>query len=261
MDAGSWDPHMKRFVEVLIDRARGRPVLQFNRIDFRLPWFRHHFPRAKIIHLYRHPREQWCSSLVDPAACPPSASMADFGRHDHFYLRHWARDLNDHFPFLDEASIGHPYRLFYCMWKLSYLFGRCYSQHSLAYEDLVANPETSITGLLRAAGIHGVNADELRQLIVRPQQEKWKQYAEPDWFSAHESACEAMICDYFASWLPAKPVHASDGNSTRSPLDAGHSEDGCVQLVSPAPAYCTISVALPTSLTCASAADDRPAIA
>ena len=40
MDAESWDPAMKSYVELMIDRAPGRPVLQFNRIDFRLPWFR-----------------------------------------------------------------------------------------------------------------------------------------------------------------------------------------------------------------------------
>jgi hypothetical protein len=42
-------------------------VLQFNEIDLRLPWFRAHFPTARILHLYRHPREQWCSSLFDPS--------------------------------------------------------------------------------------------------------------------------------------------------------------------------------------------------
>src|SRR5262249_20225535 len=63
MDADDWNPAMKSYVEMLIDRAPGRPVLQFNRIDFRLPWFRQYFPRAKIVHLYRHPRDQWCSSL------------------------------------------------------------------------------------------------------------------------------------------------------------------------------------------------------
>src|SRR5438105_10664268 len=35
MDANSWNPDMKRYVEFLIAMAPGRPVLQFNRIDFR----------------------------------------------------------------------------------------------------------------------------------------------------------------------------------------------------------------------------------
>src|SRR5262249_12587557 len=65
MDEASWDPAMKQYVDLLINEAPGRPILQFNRIDFRLPWMRRHYPAAKIVHLYRHPRDQWCSSLLD----------------------------------------------------------------------------------------------------------------------------------------------------------------------------------------------------
>jgi hypothetical protein len=59
-------------------------VLQFNRIDFRLPWFRHHFPAATILHLARHPRDQWCSCLLDPARFPPNGSI--------MYPENWTGD-------------------------------------------------------------------------------------------------------------------------------------------------------------------------
>ena len=55
MDALAWNPAMERYVRSLIDRASGRPILKFNRIDFRLPWFRCTFPKATFIHVYRHP--------------------------------------------------------------------------------------------------------------------------------------------------------------------------------------------------------------
>src|SRR5262249_32839690 len=93
MDEDSWAPAMKRYVEVLIDSAAGRPVLQFTRVDSRLPWLRRHFPRAKVVHLYRHPRDQWCSSLVKPSECPRALSPAEFARYDHYYLLGWCRDL------------------------------------------------------------------------------------------------------------------------------------------------------------------------
>src|SRR5919198_3295432 len=104
MDERSWDPHLERYVRTLIEAAPGRPVLQFNRIDFRLAWFRHHFPDAVIVHLYRHPRDQWCSSLVNPREFPFDARMDAFAAHDHFYLLTWARDLRYYFPFIDEAT-------------------------------------------------------------------------------------------------------------------------------------------------------------
>ena len=86
MDEDFWDPDLKRYVEILIERAPGRPVLQFNRIDFRLPWFRRHFPDAKIVHLYRHPRDQWCSALMDVKCFPRHGRVEDFAAHDKFYL-------------------------------------------------------------------------------------------------------------------------------------------------------------------------------
>ena len=102
----SWDLAMKRYVERMIELAPKRPVLQFNRIDFRLPWFRRMFPRAKIVHLYRHPRDQWLSCLLDPRQFPHTGTMAQFATHDGYYLRMWARDLKYHFPFLDETTVS-----------------------------------------------------------------------------------------------------------------------------------------------------------
>ena len=39
-------------------------MLQFNRADLRVAWLRQQFPQAKLIHLYRHPRDQWLSVFV-----------------------------------------------------------------------------------------------------------------------------------------------------------------------------------------------------
>jgi hypothetical protein len=188
-------------------------VLQFNRIDFRLPWFRHHFPRAKIIHLYRHPREQWCSSLMNPMACPRTVLMANFGPHDHFYLRSWARDLKYHFPFLEEGRIEHPYQMFYLVWKLSYLFGRFYSHCSLPFEEILKNPETSLGNLFGLLDIRCADMDRLLRLIEKPQIGKWKDYADETWFQDHEAVCEGVIAEFFQP--PPTPP-----SKTKAPLGA-----------------------------------------
>jgi hypothetical protein len=197
MDADSWDPAMKRYVELMIERAPGRPVLQFNRIDFRLAWFRHHFPRAKLVHLYRHPRDQWCSSFLDPAEFPRDGTMADFANHDHYYLRMWASDLKYLFPFLDERVIAHPYQMFYYIWKLSYLYGRRYAHVSLAFEDMVQDPARSLEGLFGALNLTGVDPQEVARLVEKPRSGRWRAYASEDWFRRHESDCEAVLGDFF----------------------------------------------------------------
>jgi len=197
MAADAWNPAMKRFVAILIARATGRAALQFNRIDFRLPWFRRHFPRARIVHLYRHPRDQWVSALTEESmSFPRGGRMADFARHDHFYLLRWARDLSYQFPFLDADAIEHPYQLHYYLWKLSYLFGRAYADYSLAFESLVQRPDAELPKLLTAVQAGGVDVARLIALIVTPPLGKWKEYAEDAWFRRHEALCEEVLVEY-----------------------------------------------------------------
>src|SRR6266436_6457525 len=43
MDGSAWDENLKRYIQILLYEAKGRAVLQFNRVDFRLPWLRAHF--------------------------------------------------------------------------------------------------------------------------------------------------------------------------------------------------------------------------
>ncbi len=198
MDENAWDADLLAYTRLLIARARGRAVLQCNRIDFRLAWHRRHFPKAKIVHLYRHPRDQWCSALQDIRAVPPDAPMSVFEPRDYFYLLRWTRDLVHHFPFLDERKVSHAYPLFYLVWKLSYLFGQRDAHHSLSLEDLVDNPDAELQALFDACDIDPATQDvgKLKGLIVRPEFGKWRKYADEGWFRKHEEWCEGVLADF-----------------------------------------------------------------
>ena len=204
MDERSIDSRMKRFVEMLVERAEGRPILQFNRADFRLPWLRSRFPNARIVHLYRDVREQWCSSLMHLDEYPCDASNDMF--RDRFYLRAWINDLKHTLPFLRETHIEeHPYRAFYLIWRSSWLFGRYYADMSISFEDLVRAPKPTLGKLAEALDLGEDAVKKMRPMIASTPKPRALSWASEDWYCAHEAVCEPLIRDFFGAEKYASP--------------------------------------------------------
>jgi hypothetical protein len=197
MPATCWQPGLRRYIELLLKHAPGRAVLQFNRVDFRLPWLRAQFPKAKFVHLYRHPRDQWLSTLHGGPHFPLNGAARDFEPEDKFYLLMWSRDLRHHFPFLDVQGVDHPYELFYLIWKLSYLFGRRYADISLAYEHLVSDTSHELTRLFDVLEIHSTIDESLLTLFAPSKVGRWTEYANGSWFAAREEKCEQILAAFF----------------------------------------------------------------
>ncbi|MDP5032328.1 sulfotransferase [Paraglaciecola sp.] len=189
MDSRSWDPKLKEYISHLIKDASGRPVLQFNRVDFRLPWLRHHFPNAKFLHIFRNPRDQWLSFLSNNSIKKEEVESA---YKDYFYLHSWCEDLAAQFPFLSDKNTPHPYQRFYYLWKLSYLYGLKYSDLSISFEDLVTNKEQTTNKIIHCFGLVS-STDVMTSVIASPGLNRWKNWADDDWFNQHESVCEKNL--------------------------------------------------------------------
>lgn len=191
MDQMHYDPALYRYLVLLIEHAEGRPVLQFNRADFRLPWLKANFPRAQIIHLYRNPRETWMSLLGKGGTQVP---LKGEWRPDHyqdlFYTFEWASDLKRVFPFLDPEPDRHPYAIHYHLWRLSYSFGVHYADCTLGYEDLVEDFAGQLPRLLDQVGIREVDIERLQRMNKGRVRNRWQDYAEADWFEEIERNCE-----------------------------------------------------------------------
>ena len=205
MDQRTHAPNLRAYVQGLIEAAPERAVLQFNRVDFRLPWLRQQFPSARLVHLYRHPRDQWCSSLVKPNQVPVNITVSEFVAIDRFYLLSWANDLSYVFPFLKPAHAEHPYDLFYMIWKLSYAFGRTYADASVGFEALVERPGDEIARMMAACGVYKYDAKALTDLIAPQPVGKWSKWASQDWFAAREAKADATMAAFFAE--PSAPDH------------------------------------------------------
>ncbi len=196
MDARSEDRDLERFIAGLVDAVADDqlPALQFNRVDFRLPWLKSRFPQARILHLYRHPRENFLSA-IDPRAVPPEATLAAFPAQDRFLLCEWADDLALFFPALQVERDAHPYLLFYLIWRLSYAAGLAHADLSIAYEDLCSDPVPALRAALALVGheLPEEAADRLRALSSGPRRPRWPDYASAAWFAAIEAEGERRL--------------------------------------------------------------------
>lgn len=181
------------YVHLLVERADNRPVLQFNRIDFRLEWFRHRFPEMSLVHLVRNPRDQWLSTFQKHPPCSKTATVAEIQSRDEFYLIQWANDLSRYIPVLREVADLHPYQLSYLIWRLSDTFAQNYADCSIQYEDMVRFPKRSLTELADQFGLSELASHPDLASIDASSVDRWKQYADSEWFTDQERKCEALL--------------------------------------------------------------------
>jgi hypothetical protein len=206
MPASAWNPALERFIELMIERAPGRAVLQFNRVDLRLPWLRARFPQAKILHLYRNPRDQWASTLPKSGPDMRSLRIDSFQPFDGFYLLEWGRDLRHCFPFLTLDPAAHPYELFYQIWKLSYAYGRSHAHTSIGYESLVNNPQGVIRELVKEFSLENADPVALAAQVVDGKKGRWQALADDAWFRSIERRVDQEFRRCFAHPAPTPNV-------------------------------------------------------
>ncbi len=197
MDQSSYDRNMKLYIQELIQQANGRAILQFNRVDFRLPWLKANFRGIPVIHMYRHPRDLWLSVSSKSAAVPTTLADHDFTQYNLFYTIEWAHDLAGAFPFLNPELKRHPYYYHYLIWRLSYLYGTTYSDISIAFEDLTTQPVEVLSKLFKLLQIDENHVETAIKLIAPPRRGKWKVYANDEWFHNIEQECEDILTSYF----------------------------------------------------------------
>jgi hypothetical protein len=194
MNSSAYEPNMRAFIDDVIQKSSARPVLQFNRMDFRLPWLKQQYPAAKFVHLYRHPRDQWCSFLTNKQVMNKDDVQDTYI--DSFYLDVWCYDLYKHFPFLHPSVTPHPYNRFYYLWKLSYLFGTQYADTSISYEHLVENPVITGQELGTLIDANYSLGKIVESLIEVTSLGTWTNYADAEWFYEKEIICERTLTEF-----------------------------------------------------------------
>ncbi len=99
----------------------------------------------------------------------------------------------------------------YLIWKLSYLWGRAYSDISLSYEQLLTAPRKTVRTLFERVGLADQLTPQLTSLIRCRAIGKWRSYADDSWFAAQERHAEQLLSTFLGrcSTPPATTRHRS----------------------------------------------------
>lgn len=195
---------LEKYIRFLIECCENtKPVLQFNRVDFRLPWLRKKFPEAVIIHLHRNPREQWYSMVRSL----PQELWLDPQINTDYELMTWSCALASVFPFLHGDHIKTSYHRHYLIWKLSKIIGINSSDLSIDFDnELLASPVMAITKILSSSCIK-IDTKELSKLVVTQITGKWLSVKNEGWFASVEAECDDLITSLGLDAIGKEPIN------------------------------------------------------
>jgi len=141
LEADDEAPQLEAYINHLMELSAPQiPVLQFNRMDFRLPWLKKHFPQAVVIHTDRNPLQLYHSQRRHIAA----EQRHDPDHWDAYELVPWCYSLSDAFPFLLANDQPHAFYRCYLLHRLSSLMAARHAdltihldQHVFESQDFV----------------------------------------------------------------------------------------------------------------------------
>ncbi len=148
--AGDEHPELRAYLDSLIGLAGSRrPLLKFVRMDFRLAWLRRQYPEAVIIHIHRHPREQWLSMLAKE-----TPEFAAGRRVNIFQLSLFAASLVGSLPEILSPAAESSYERAYYLARISRAVGEKYADLTIDFEhEFLARDAKMFSRLTALTGI------------------------------------------------------------------------------------------------------------
>jgi len=186
-------PEFEFYLRGLMDECGdSTPVLQFNRVDFRLPWLRRRFSQARIVHLERNPRDSWLSMVRTLPISEWDHPLSE----DPYDLLLWSVSLSPQFPFLTADRIANSYERHYYLWRLSSLAGRRGADCTVDYDlDLQQEPSRGLAKLAELAPALTPHLEQALGLIHQHEPARWKRFRDAKWFEEIETRCETELED------------------------------------------------------------------
>ena len=158
LEADDEAPQLEAYINHLIELSAAQiPVLQFNRMDLRLPWLKARFPQAVVIHTDRNPLQLYHSQRRHIAA----ELRHDPNHWDAYELVPWSYSLSDVFPFLLANDQPHAFYRCYLLHRLSSLIAARHADLTIHLDQHVFESQEFVG---RLASVVPLNSEQQAQL-------------------------------------------------------------------------------------------------
>ncbi len=159
---------LRQYIQSLIDlSAEQQPVLQFNRMDLRLPWLKRQFPQAKIVYIERNPLQLWQSQRKHLCL----ADRDNESHSDAYELMQWSVALTDILPFMAHQPSRHGFFRFYCLYRLSKQLGHAHADLVLSLDEDVFESARVIEKINQLVPLNKEQREHLKKHISIPNKE------------------------------------------------------------------------------------------
>ncbi|MCG5060483.1 MAG: tetratricopeptide repeat protein [Limnoraphis sp. WC205] len=188
---------LKTYINLLIfsqSEQEELNVLQFNRIDFRLAWFRINFPNAIIVNLRRNPRDVYASYIgVYERVSQQKYRASNTSLGEFYYLDNYINFLSEICPQqLNKVELNN-YEKIYILSQLSDLWGDKFADLVIHYESLVDDPVGTLYKIV--SYLPNFKLD-FKEDIIQPNKDRvnvWQNYHSENWFKRCEERCKRII--------------------------------------------------------------------
>ncbi len=156
---------LESYIRHLIDLSGSEvPVLQFNRVDLRLPWLKNKFPEAKIIHIERNPLQLYYSQRkhIGPE------QLHDASYWDAYELMPWTFALKENFPCLFTSASNHAFYPFFVIYQLSKKMAVLHSDVSINLDEQVFQSDEFIQLVSSVVSLSDEQKNEIKDMTHVP---------------------------------------------------------------------------------------------
>lgn len=206
MSATEQSDELKEYIHFLLSTyPQKSKVLQFNRIDFRLPWFKVNFPQAFIVNLRRNPRDIYASFVgmfLRKVSGQPQINLEDGVETmiDYVGLNEELDALSTVFSLPCLTDNLNSYQKVYLLNQLSNRWADSFADLVVEYESLIKDPMAVITEIVSYLPTWELSFD--REFIEAKQNRinVWKEYHSDSWFKNNEIVCNESLDRIFSKY-------------------------------------------------------------